>query len=92
MEKEHEQELKEMGLEPYGRLIDGEPGISATRLGGVLGISIGQVRKFFKAIGVMKIPYQKAFEVYDPELAITMKDDLDVVKGPGKETKKAACS
>lgn len=88
MQKEHEQKPEEMSLKPYGRIIEGEPGISATRLGEALGITIGQVRKLFKVIGVMKIPYCNAFKVYDPGLAITMKDDPTVVKARERKQKR----
>lgn len=90
-------------LAPWGRLIRGEPGVSAARLAAALGVSVALVRRLARPIGVMKLPYRNEFAVYDPRLAEELRDHPEVLKGRARragraeparkaaETRRAAC-
>jgi hypothetical protein len=90
-------------LTPWGRLITGQPGISAARLAEALGVSVALVRRLAQPIGVMKLPYRNAFAVYDPGLVEKLADHPEVLKSRARlagraeaaqkaaDTRRAAC-
>jgi len=39
------QDPKDLDLKPYGRLLEGHPGISASRMADILGVTVATVRK-----------------------------------------------
>lgn len=67
-------------LVPYGRLAYGSPGISATRLAEALDVPVGLVRRLVRPCGRMKIPYRREFDVYDPALAVSLRQHPEVLK------------
>ncbi len=43
-------------LEPWGRLVSGEPGVSASRIAQALGVSATLIKRLAQPLGKMKIP------------------------------------
>lgn len=84
-----ESQPAEVDLAPWGRVISGQPGISANRLAQCLGVSVGLVKKLAQPIGQMKMPYRNAFAVYDAGLAQSLVDHPDVIVARGRKQARA---
>ncbi len=71
----------------WGRLIAGQQGISGSRIAETLGITLQAFLNMgFQPCGVMKIPYQKEFKVYEATLRESLNDHPEVVKARSRKT------
>lgn len=73
-------------LEPWGHLVSGKAGVSASRLAEALGVSPGLIRRLAQPIGVMKLSGRSPFPVYDPELATSLADHPEILKGQKRKS------
>ncbi len=70
----------EAPLEPWGRVVSGQAGVSATRIAETLGVTPALVRRLAQPVGQMKMQRCHPFEVYDPCLVDQLRDRLEVVE------------
>lgn len=76
-------------LEPWGKLIDGEPGISAPRVGNALGVPASLAKRLATPCGKMKIPYRSEFYVYSPSLIEQLRDHPLIIKARTRRERRA---
>lgn len=55
--------------------------MSASRIAKALEVTPRTVKKVASPVGKMKMPYRNTFEVFDPELVETLRDDPEIKKG-----------
>lgn len=65
---------------PYGRLIAGTVGVSASRIAEALGVSAAIIKRLAQPVGSMKMQRWTAFQVYDPALVHTLSDHPEIAK------------
>jgi hypothetical protein len=75
-------------LTPWGTVLNGQAGVSATRLASDLGVPIRVVKRLASPVGKMKMPSCNPFDVYDPALAKHLRDHPDVVKARARRLKR----
>ncbi len=70
--REEKSTVESQPLEPWGRLVSGEPGVSASRIAEALGVSPTLIKGLARPVGYMKMPHRYAFEVYAPALTVEL--------------------
>jgi hypothetical protein len=76
-------------LKPWGKLLSGVPGVSAPRIAKELGVSAKLVKKLAQPIGKMKLPSCSPFDVYDPNLAVLLREHPEVLRARQRRTPQA---
>ncbi|ETX03764.1 MAG: hypothetical protein ETSY1_46185 (plasmid) [Candidatus Entotheonella factor] len=74
-------------LEPWGRLVSGQRGVSASRIAERLGVTPAAVKKAAEPCGVMKMEGRHAFQVYDVGLVDTLPAHPDIQKSRERRAK-----
>jgi hypothetical protein len=80
MEERHDEDSHQDDLRPWGQLLSGSEGISASRFASHLGVPVTTVKKICTPIGQMKMPYRNPFDVYDTATTNQFRDHPEIVK------------
>jgi len=95
------EDAQDKGLKPYGTVLTGAPGVSASRIAEALDVSVATVKRLATPVGRMKLSGRTPFDVYEPELVDKLQSHPEVLKSRERkarvtvshsaETRRARC-
>jgi len=76
-------------LEPIGKLVRGQPGVSATRIAEFLDVPAAVIKRLVRPVGVMKMSRRSPFQVYDPALVSELESHPEIGRARERRRKRA---